>query len=86
MSYLQQQMNFLKYDKRLLEMNLKNGTVTAEEYTTHIEQLKDDAANAEQVKFESEKETPVQESMNGESHPADTQNFTPNTDPFGSGY
>ncbi|MEM7645533.1 MAG: hypothetical protein AAF203_01375 [Pseudomonadota bacterium] len=85
MSYLQQQMNTLKYDKRLLEMNIKKKNLTADEYKSHLDQLPDDAANAEKLQLESETEAPAaQETMNGDSHPAQGTPF--NTDPFGSGF
>ena len=90
MSYLQNQMNELKFDKRLLEINLKSGTVTQEEYQRHISALADDEANATQLDLASEAEESKQ-AMNGDSHPADaTGESTPamptNTDPFGSGF
>lgn len=89
MSYLREQMQYLKFDKRLLEINLKNGSITEEEYKQHLAGLNDDVANSEKVNLDSGNTEAVNESMNGDSHPADTttQPTTPaNSDPFGSGY
>lgn len=89
MSYLQNQMNILKFDKRLLEINLKNGTITEDEYQQFLSNLKDDNANAIKLDLATEAEN-QKDAMNGESHPADqSQESTPmptNTDPFGSGF
>ena len=91
MSYLQQQMNFLRFDKRLLEINLKKGTITEEEYQNHISNLQDDVDNSEKLDLASEAETEANKSsMNGDSHPAEpVADATPaptNNDPFGSGF
>lgn len=89
MSYLQQQMNFLKFDKRLLEINLKNGTITQAEYDQHIQSLADDEANSMKVDLGGDSNDAA-DSMNGGSHPADTATEAPtmptNNDPFGSGF
>lgn len=89
MSYLQQQMNFLKYDKRLLEINLKNGNITKEEYDQYLADLVDDETNATTVNLVSDSDNQV-DSMNGGSHPADpaadSQPMPTNNDPFGSGF
>ena len=89
MSYLQQQMNLLKFDKRLLEINLKNGTITQAEYDQHIQALNDDEANATKVDLGGDS-SDAADSMNGGSHPADSSSETPvmptNNDPFGSGF
>ena len=89
MSYLQQQMGFLKFDKRLLEINLKNGTITEAEYQQHIQALTDDEANATKVDLGGDSNDAA-DSMNGGSHPADqateTQSMPTNNDPFGSGF
>ena len=82
MSYLQRQMETLKYDKRLLEINLKNGSITREEYDNFITQLADSSANAEKLQLEKEVETPEANS----AMQAPANNFPTNTDPFGSGY
>ena len=89
MSYLQQQMGFLKFDKRLLEINLKNGTITEAEYQQHLQALNDDVANSEKIDLGGESNDAA-DSMNGGSHPADTATEAPampaNNDPFGSGF
>ncbi len=89
MSYLQKQMNFLRFDKRLLEINLKNGTLTQEEYNQYLNQLNDSAANAEKLEFTEESD--MADSLNGGSHPAEPQSTQPvstppSSDPFGSGF
>ncbi len=89
MSYLQNQMNALRYDKRLLEINLKNGTITQQQYDQFIIDLKDDTANATQLDLAAEAEE-SREAMNGRNHPAEPvveQPVAPtNNDPFGSGF
>lgn len=87
MSYLQKQMNYLKFDKRLLEMNLKSGTITQAEYEQHMASLVDSEANAAQLDLSADSD---HDSMNGSHHPADNRPSTPtmptNNDPFGSGF
>ncbi len=91
MSYLQQQMNFLKFDKRLLEINLKSGAITQQEYDQHIQNLSDVENNSMKLDLATEAEEASQ-SMNGDSHPASTEaeaapaTMPTNTDPFGSGF
>ena len=93
MSYLQKQMDLLRFDKRLLEINLKNGSLTQDEYNQYLTQLSDLENNAEKIEL-SEDNDQSNETMNGESHPASgdsinegQQQATPtNTDPFGSGF
>jgi hypothetical protein len=87
MSYLQKQMNQMKYDKRLLEINLKQGNITREEYDQYVENLADSAGNS--MKLELSPETEDSRSyMNGDSHPASPKPPTmpTNSDPFGSGF
>lgn len=89
MSYLQQQMNLLRFDKRLLEINLKSGNITKEEYDQHLANLADDVNNSEAIKLVSEETEEARNSMNGDHHPAETQPVAApptNTDPFGSGF
>lgn len=90
MSYLQKQMNFLRFDKRLLEINLKSGNMTKEEYAQHIQNLPDDTNKSETIDLGKEEVESGFETMNGDSRPAETA-ATPaamptNTDPFGSGF
>ena len=49
MAYLQEQMDILKFDKRLLEINLKNGSLTENEYKTHLSQLNDVESQSEKL-------------------------------------
>lgn len=85
MSYLQQQMNVLKFDKRLLEINLKSGTITEADYTNHLAKLTDVQNNSEQINLESDKSVQDPEkTMNGNT-PGESQPIA-NIDPFGSGY
>ena len=86
MSYLQKQMNFLRFDKRLLEINLKSGNITQSEYDQHIQALPDDEANAEKLELGKEEAESTMETMNGDSHPAGEPAMPTNTDPFGSGF
>lgn len=89
MSYLQNQMNILKFDKRLLEINLKNGTITEDDYKQFLANLKDDNDNAIKLDLATEADN-QKEAMNGDSHPAETiqepTSMPTNTDPFGSGF
>ena len=88
MSYLQKQMNFLRFDKRLLEINLKRGNITREEYDQHIQNLPDDEANSEKLELGKDEAESSLDTMNGGSHPADNEatQIPTNTDPFGSGF
>ena len=90
MSYLQNQMNVLKFDKRLLEINLKNGTITGDEYQQHLSGLKDNEANATQLDLAAEADEAKKESMNGSQSAVETQSepqsMPTNNDPFGSGF
>lgn len=93
MSYLQEQMKVLKFDKRLLEMNFKKGTINQDDYKNHINQLPDDVNNAEALSLDSDSDkqeeaaaTPTEETAGAtDMHGAPSVSST-NTDPFGSGY
>lgn len=86
MSYLEQQMNLLKYDKRLLEINLKSGAITRAEFDQHIKSLKDEVDRSERMTLEGDNDD-FGTAMNGHNHPSSTLKKTPtNNDPFGSGY
>ena len=92
MSYQQQQMQFLKFDKRLLEINLKNGSITEEEYKQHLAALNDDVANSEALSLDRETaeaaDTMTETVQATETMEAPVQQPTTptNSDPFGSGY
>jgi len=42
----------MKYDKRLLDINLKLGLLTKEEYDQHLKSLKDVEADCEKIDIE----------------------------------
>lgn len=95
MAYLQEQMKILKFDKRMLEINLKNGSLTEADYKSYLSQLRDMEANSEKLVLEEgaaapEAPTPAPVSNNpfGESVETNTTpvNTPPNSDPFGSGF
>ncbi len=89
MSYLQNQMNALRFDKRLLEMNLKSGIITREEYDQFVTDLKDDKANATQLDLATEAEESQNAGQNETRSEELTNQSSPmptNTDPFGSGF
>jgi len=87
MSYLRKQMNFLRFDKRLLELNLKTGIITQEEYNQHLQSLQDMESRSEKLRLSSETK---KEELNGaathSAHETIAQTSSPATDPFGSGY
>ena len=82
MAYLQEQMKILKFDKRLLEINLKNGSLSEADYKQHLEQLANSEDNAEQLVFEDSKleDVPAQEAapMGQLQQPAATNPFEMN--------
>ncbi len=89
MSYLQNQMNALRFDKRLLEMNLKSGIITREEYDQFVTDLKDDTGNATQLDLATEAEESQNASQNEtrtEEASSEPSQVPTNTDPFGSGF
>lgn len=93
MSYLQKQMDFLRFDRRLLEINLKNGTLSQTEYDQYLEKLSDSAGNAEKLELNDDSSDAALDSLNGGAQSAaqpvqqETAATTPtNTDPFGSGF
>ena len=99
-SYLEKQINFLKFDKRLLEINFKNGSITRNEYKKHLETLEDDVDRAEKLGLKSDQENKSQQKSmdnlsdsdpmdNTETEPETTEPDSPSSisnDPFGSGY
>lgn len=95
MSYLRKQMQYLKFDKRLLEINMKSGTITAEDYQNHLGQLEDVEAKSESIDLEGENNNDSENSNTEESAatttPDPTEPVAPtinpaHSDPFGSGY
>ena len=84
MSYLQKQMNLLRYDKRLLEINISKGNITQTEYDQHISELPDDTANTEKLVLESDS---AAQSAPAQAPQQEQPVAIPqNTDPFGSGF
>ena len=57
MSYLQEQMKLLKFDKRLIEINFKNGSVNQETYKKYLENLEDQADKVEKLNLEEKPES-----------------------------
>lgn len=87
MSYLQNQMNVLKFDKRLLEINLKSGAITQDEYKQHLNTLSDSSANAVKLDLATEPEDSFSQVGNSSQNSEAPANDIPtNTDPFGSGF
>ncbi len=94
MSYLEEQMNLLKFDKRLLEINFKNGSLSEDEYKKHLETLEDNGDKAEGLSLGSDRKKDQEESVNDSSDLTDDENkegtepttSSINSDPFGSGY
>ena len=90
MSYLQNQMNVLKFDKRLLEMNLKNGTISESEYNQHLSALADVEKNATKLDLAAEADDAMREKLNGSHGSGGSQKISSsmpaNNDPFGSGF
>lgn len=93
MSYLRKQMQYLKFDRRLLEINMKSGTITEEEYKNHLSQLENDEAKSETINLEGDSapsedpSTEVQAPSTEVTPPSPVAPVTPtNSDPFGSGY
>lgn len=86
MSYLQKQMNILKYDRRLLEHNLKTGAISEADYQKHLQDLRDQSDNLAVVELVDDKD---KEKLNGSGEaPAPAEAETPSapSDPLGSGY
>ncbi len=85
MSNQQKQTYFSKFDKRLLEINLKNGFLTEADYQKHLAELRDDTDRAEKLDLNAstDNDFPVK------SPSLQAQEVVPtktNNDPFGSGY
>lgn len=52
MAYLQEQMEILKFDKRLLEANLKSGKITQDQYNQFLNQLTDVESQSEKLNLD----------------------------------
>ncbi len=57
MSSLDKAMQNLKYDTRMLEINLRAGTLTQEEAKKHLEQLPDSGNNCEKLDLEDDQQS-----------------------------
>lgn len=54
MSYLQKQMELLKFDQRLVNINLKRGILKKEEWEAHKQSIPDSEKNAANMDLEAE--------------------------------
>ena len=70
----------LKFDKRLLDINFKNGTLTKEEYEKFLGQLPDRAENATNMTLEDEEDVGSPQAPTGDA----TTEAPATTDPNGS--
>lgn len=52
MSSLNKAMQTMKYDKRLLDLNLRAGLISQDDYNQHLKQLEDLEANSEIINLE----------------------------------
>ncbi len=88
MSNQDKQTYFSKFDKRLLEINLKSGLLTETEYQKHLSELRDDTDRAEKLDLNaaSDNDFPVKSPVNGQAGTAEPTPARTNNDPFGSGY
>lgn len=57
---LDKAMKNMKFDNRLFQQNMANGTLTEEELKKHLESLPDCANNAEKLQIEGDEDAPVQ--------------------------
>ena len=70
MAYLQEQMEILKFDKRLLEINLKNGSITNEQYKQFLSQLEDVESQSEKINLDDSSAPAAQEEAVVTTEPA----------------
>jgi hypothetical protein len=52
MSEIKANLEKMKYDTRLIELNIKNGRVTKEEIQNHMQNLEDDSGKAQPLDLE----------------------------------
>ena len=71
MSYLEQQMKFLKFDKRLMDIYLKDGSLTEQEYKEYLTTLDDCSHKSESWSLGSDRNVQKSspEPVNQESFP-----------------
>jgi len=92
MSYLQKQMKAMRFDKRLIEINLKTQVITEADYTQHIAHLDDRKSVSETLKLfrDGVGQTPPPVFSVPTSSLKQSQVTPPQparaADPFGSGY
>lgn len=58
MSSLNKAMQTMKYDKRLLDLNLRAGLISQDDYNQHLKQLEDLEANSEIINLEDNSNEP----------------------------
>lgn len=46
----------MRFDSRMIDWNLKNGLITQSEYETHLNSLKDSAANMTHINLEDDQD------------------------------
>lgn len=85
MAYLQEQMKILKYDKRLLEINLKSGSITQDEYNKYLAQLSDMQNASEKLVLDESNHDDFNGSGPSQAEPKPSMT-PPSSDPFGSGF
>ena len=98
-AYLQEQMEILRFDKRMLEINLKNGSLTETDYNTHLAKLNDMEAMSEKLVLDDSSSAATASEPMPEPAPvvnnnpfeattaeASVSNTPTNNDPFGSGF
>ena len=86
MAYLQEQMKLLKFDKRLLEINLKSGALSEADYNSYLNQLKDLTNQSEKLVLDDSNSDDRDnlDSYGAKESPAPST--PPSSDPFGSGF
>ena len=82
MAYLQEQMEILKFDKRLLEINLKNGSITNEQYKQFLSQLEDVESQSEKINLDDSSAPAAQEEAVATTEPATSADPNPYNNPY----
>ncbi len=82
MAYLQEQMEILKFDKRLLEINLKNGSITNEQYKQFLSQLEDVESQSEKINLDDSSVPAAQEEAVATTEPATSADPNPYNNPY----
>ena len=82
MAYLQEQMEILKFDKRLLEINLKNGSITNEQYKQFLSQLEDVESRSEKINLDDSSAPAAQEEVVATTEPVTSADPNPYNNPY----